>query len=234
MLPNLPTDNLYKFLALSGIALLIFGVWVYWTNSQDLMRDDETARRQSLAIFGDGEQAFLQLLNSHSDFFEELLVHLKELSEEERVAEGMPINDEDLKKFELALKRTIVSDVRPGASRSLTSAEFDRDAYRKELAEQDLLLNRLSLMTAKANRWSPQELQQVKALLREHDALVERLWFKVDQLRLVQGATGSMVLFGVVLSIFGFVGWYYRVQIHQDAIAKLQHEKAELELRPKT
>ncbi len=38
-IPNLPTDNLYKFVALSGIAIMIFSVYIYVVHYSRLIND---------------------------------------------------------------------------------------------------------------------------------------------------------------------------------------------------
>ena len=61
-IPNLPTDNLYKFMAMAGMAIIIMGfltVWAHANRSQELFRE----LQQGLALSNTELEQAMQIAN---------------------------------------------------------------------------------------------------------------------------------------------------------------------------
>ena len=91
-IPSLPTDNLYKFLALAGLALLLFSFWY---------TDVKTSELSFKIAEGKGEMAVLKV------YIDELP---KEINSTEVVTKPKSVNDENSKELSKQRHEYLIKD----------------------------------------------------------------------------------------------------------------------------
>lgn len=233
MLPNLPTDNLYKLLALSGVALVLFGVWFERSLSDELYKDDEACIRCGAEIQDELEQGVLDVVMSDIEHFKSVHNELMEMPPEERAKRiGVAITDEELKSITRDFLEMRPFSYRPVASFSALKHYNYRDEFRNDLAFSDDSMLALSATIAdkdnKATQWDAERIRKVREKIRECEVTAERIWAKKDQM----AYRGTYLFFaGFAIASFGFWLWYHKLQRHQDRLINLQLSKAEKDLK---
>jgi len=208
MFPSLPTDNLYKFVALFGLVLVIFSF--YFPNEK---------YAQAIARAGDADRAH-KLAVIRID---------RKKTESQNVMNRVNATMEKLKQSEKLLRdgeATLKAKQESGIPESDTQAlreqlqkHNEKQAkFWEEIGEGQARLAEFTdeVSTAKVNA------EADKKALEEAQSQAD-LWGNVS---LICVAIGTLMVVG------GFWGWYTKVQVHQDTIlrkqaADVKAEKAE-------
>lgn len=230
MFPNLPTDNLYKFLALGGVVMFGLGVWLLWSCSTELRKDEEVARRRMESILTSYEQLFQQVTKGKD--LEQIKSLMLATPDEDRItAEGEVVSDKALLRVLEALKKKRLAEELANDSNELSilNPKGGRTSYRSFLREISKGLMVLSLGDTDGKL--KDDFKLAKNDLLQHELFVAEVWIKQDNARYVNIAGYSFILAGGILSIVGFVVWLLRVQLHQDKLTGLQLEKARQDLQ---
>lgn len=233
MLPNLPTDNLYKFLAVGTIALTVVFSWFVWSSKNVATTDNESCIREILEVkIVLGHMALHSIVNRHEEV-ERNIVNLQNMSKDERLSKkGLSINDEELETIGDALLE----------SRLLPEATYDNLSPLLHRSDQARLRNRLAqidetvILTAailgkldqsKDQRESDEILQLRKKVLNA-SILAERVW---------QSPAVSdrwfLLIIGIALFLecsLGVFMWYIGFQRFQNEMVRLEVRKASLEI----
>jgi len=156
-IPSLPTDNLYKFLAIAGLVIIVLSVVGPWSRYEQLTPKTIEVETQ-------------------------VSTHKREIVS---VESAIMRTEEELKKAKTQKERELL----------LARAE----ELQKQKRQLQIMISEIA-----GKRTLLQHLQERVAL-----------YFVVGTYSLV---------FGVIVSIVGFVLWYRRVQRYQDGILKQQHK----------
>ncbi len=219
MFPNLPTDNLYKFSALSGIAVVAGAFWSIWSMEEAILREEAVSRGQYIAYIGDLEtemNRFASILKGNSDKPFKLRIGLGT-----HEAGYIP--------------------VKPGSELRVLCEGQDRAAYRVALAGWDEAMigymppdHRVheadagSEPESKAEikpEFDRQTIQRLREQLREHALSAEILWLRMDFQKPLKRVAIIAGVIGFTLSIWGFVSWYRTIQRPQDLLLRYQVQK---------
>jgi hypothetical protein len=203
-IPNLPTDNLYKFMALSGLLIVLFFTSLYVVKESQLTDDTNKITSEI------GELIFEKnlLLEKDSMLHIEILDLESKLKRYKHDSTNLEIDLSDISKLTQdpnkreALKffYTYESDILP------EKKILDDIQLRIKLRDENKNLIRMKANTV---------------ILKNNQNIVD--WKSLKRLR-------WMMLFGVLLGSYlasnGFILWYQRVQKYLDKKIKIESEKA--------
>ena len=206
-MPNIPTDNLYKFLSLSGIAIFIFSIVypVYLSKQLDDLVNETTTS--------------IGLMEIETEF---LSKKLNELSEESSKKTDEKSKDCDYKKEnnpEKDLKKLLENLY---DEKNCDSLKFIYQ-YKDELFRE--------LKKLKENQ---KQLIEMRELNHQHNINNYQIKRKIEinrelanDLKTIHRFAFLGIVLGIILAIIGFYLWYNKVQ-------KLLDEKIRLELKEKS
>jgi hypothetical protein len=207
MIPQLPTDNLYKFLALAGLLCCGFSIWAGERLNNSIANDEAIAKKQYIAFMGEMEAMVNEMAAS---------VKSKEPLD---VSLEMPHEGK-------------LFPIRPGTTYPMLRRGEDRNDYREVLAFWDKwLLSALPHNRGERNAenggWEadPTRIRALRNDLREHGFTVENLWKRWDDEMLFRDLATIGPYVGAGASILGFILWYLFVQRYQDALIRLQLDR---------
>jgi hypothetical protein len=232
ILPNVPTDSLYKFVAIFGIILVGFGLWLpeRFVAAHNQQREAYKAlqlakirvnrkKAQSDRVskeFITKSAALQEKLKTSKAETEALREKLKPLSAElEQISiNANPSSSEDIKRLKGDVKRieqvvrrsdSIRAEMRP------LQAKIDQN-----IAEQRALDEEFKPLQAQLEEVLDDQKARNKELrnhIRATKELVEQAswWFEIS---------AACLLVGVVMIVAGFWLWFVRVQVYQDAILR--------------
>ncbi|MCE9566397.1 MAG: hypothetical protein K8U57_30605 [Planctomycetes bacterium] len=213
MLPAIPTDNLFKFLAIGGIILAGASVWVI-QDQEDRLRTSEIAAREQYIEFVTEMETRMNILASQVKTKEPLTVKL-----------AIPDTDGKL------------VQIRPGTKFPLLGDAKWRDQYREVLTFWDNWLASSSTGASKASpevgtAFPPDAVKELRTKLRQHSTTVENLWRQAATTKGNCNFAFMGILLGVVGSVFGFIFWRI-AQRRLDTLEKLKLQKEQKELEEK-
>ncbi len=195
MFPNIPTDNMYKFVAISGLVYLIFTLYHFSKPIENLenkiaKNSYEITKLQLQYALLDSEtmqqhrylNAFSGNLLSTSYDSNLSILQLNEY------CLGLKI---DYYKNQLNTKKAL--------SDTLLMLIGQEMMLKDNLEKRNLLKSKLVEIEAKAT--------VLKSLSEKYCKNLKFLWFQV--------------FWGLLITVIGFITWYFKIQIHEDrAIAK--------------
>lgn len=216
-MPSLPTDSLYKFLALSGLFLIVFCVWARHSLHEELMEDEATVEVMQLAFRAEVEEAFVRGLAKDKAEFP-----LTKLYEKGGKLEGF-------------------DNSRVGERYEIASATFEEKmifrANTNNLDKEFIVQSQPVPGEPKPEiRWTEKEALSLRNKLREEWAATERLWRKAESHKGKMAAAGWGIAVGILLCLVGVPAWYLLVQRHQDQqiIYQAMKTKADALAKPVT
>jgi chromosome segregation ATPase len=223
-LPSIPTDSLYKFIALFGLVLFGFGVWY----PEKMFRAADADMREALKV-QDLDRIKVERKKAEVDrIMEQLKAKSAELAAQRKLldaakeqldSKGRALSEEAARMLETnAARKGEVSSIKRRSESFVADAKVEAEKVRahtdrlnKLTEEYDALLPRQNEVVdalASANVIAKASSQALESLTAQ-----ARSWFYMQN--------GSVIV-GCVLIILGFVTWYFRVQRYQDAILRKQ------------
>jgi hypothetical protein len=210
MLPTIPTDNLFKFLGISGLILAGFCVWGSHDLENRLRTNEVIARNQYIEFIGDVEDK-LNAVGAKADVNEPAYMHL---------AVPDPTGNYVF--------------IKPGSQYPLAVEDKYRDAYRQSTTYLD---NWLAGFLPHAGQapvegkvvFTPDVLKDLRSKLRQHDVAVENLWRQTDNTMTCRRWAFLGTIIGILVSATGFVFWIFG-QKRQDTLESLKIQKDKKEL----
>lgn len=227
MQPAIPTDNLYKFLALTGIAVLGF-CFVVPNQMEDTMRPERMRLAQQLDKMAD---AFETL-----GWTDEVIIRDKQGNivhmNFEPIKGDMDVatSDEKGRKAYLELlqkMKVYVSELAkvPGAAdRDIILKKDDFKTYIKYVRGFDdkayAEWAKVVAMTEIQQHVMPraERAKQLKAMVREHTHDIHTIWYLAGKARTYAWLSLVGMPVGFLFAVTGFLLWYRRVQRHQDKL----------------
>jgi DNA repair exonuclease SbcCD ATPase subunit len=223
VIPNLPTDNLYKFLALFGLVLFVFGAF---------FPEEKLAR--SVAQVRDGvkalEVAKIRLTRKNAELVDALEQIEAKVAEQGRNKQQLEDAATKLQAKSDSLGKSLVEQ----AKRNLKSkAAKDLYAQTKALDPEYQALNEKVRQNTDALKKSTDDLLRLRPRQAEFsdEIAIEMINVKtfgnaVDEFNRqitewYSVAIGS-ILIGFVMMVSGFRLWYKKIQVYQDAILRKQ------------
>jgi seryl-tRNA synthetase len=222
--PTLPTDNLYKFIALFGLALFLFG---------SFFPDEKITR--GVAQTQDAEKAF----------------QLAKIRLQRKVSQiGGALKEVQNRLTELGTERQALQDAEKTQE---TKRESLMEEMKQQMKQQNLTLKAAKEVEAQMEGLNP-ELQALGEKVRKHadevrkrseevQGLQAREMELADEIEIekvnVKAFTDSVdelnfqvniwfwqslgcIVVGFVMMLSGFQLWYKKIQVHQDAILQKQ------------
>ncbi len=196
-LPSLPTDNLYKFIALSGIALVIVSMLPFFHRYK--------LQVEIIRLEGDTDVLERQTQWTVADV-NELKKEVATLLDETYKLEGRV---DKLMETQASDKDSVVNtgETSSGIRKELLTEVKDQIKQRLEIIEERLL------EIEEINRKHEIETANIKAKILEHEYLKRMI-----NMESKVGCAG--LVSGLFLAIIGFTLWYKRLQVPQDLIIK--------------
>ena len=204
-IPSLPTDNLYKFLALSGLFLALFSLFI--TNSS-------LEKLEPLVGVATVESAILDDMKKASDF------RKTEISKEIDAIQN------EITAFENKSIKSTASTSKDSAfeSNDLTNLRNQRT---KLSADLNTIRERNEDIKVELDKYSE---EYFSAMEREQKLRKSVASIPTDALLTSARLGIGGFWIGISTMLLGFLFWFTRSQIHQDEILRLNKSKAEIEL----
>jgi hypothetical protein len=237
ILPNVPTDSLYKFVAIFGIILVGFGLWlperfVAAHNQQreaykalqlaKIRVDRKKAQSDRVsAEFTKKSDAFREKLKASMAETAALRDKLKPLTAELEQINTNPSTSEDVKRLKGDVKRVEAIMRREEAIK--TEMQPFQTKIAKNIAEQAALTEEFKPLQAQLEEVSD-NLQAGNIEFENHIQAIKELneqagwWFEI---------AAACLLVGIVMIVAGFWLWSVRVQVFQDAILRREAQGGE-------
>jgi hypothetical protein len=201
-IPNLPTDNLYKFMALLGTVLVVLSVWFPMTR---LLEVDQKL------IDVDAEGKILDLdMKSLERESKDLEQEVKQLDhEKEELEQVVSYFEREMETFKKHPKPT-TKDVAGAKNRleEIKNKNLEHGQKRQEFNQKTRELAQKTLEIQKQHILLGAKGEQVKVLIQHSQDIRWLMYF------------GGII--GLLLMILGFFGWLWLVQIPQDQILRQQ------------
>ena len=198
-IPNLPTDNLYKFKFLSGILILIFTCYIYVT------------------------QMYVIILNIDNAEVNEVKYKINK----EIITRNYRLIESEIKAFEENFTKMYSKDLTlKFASKNVKINSINKNERR--LIELEQNLNKLKLIDNNAKnieslKITLSQLQERKdALNLEFQISIKKAKLEIQKLKYITIFLGLLFVSGIFISIRGYKEWYELVQKPNDI--KLQDE----------
>lgn len=222
MIPQLPTDNLYKFLALAGLFLFCFCFWVPNYIDYTLAPEYIKAKNELCEFIAD----FEELLNTHARDNGVTAVSVR-LGFDPETPMGGIIKPGEVYRFDCppeayrdAINRwddLLVSYVRSGELRATQSGAADGPKASKKKATE----TQASIITSEVFAMA----RAARVKLRQHSVTMESLWQLSRKADTYHKLSGYGLYVGAGVGVLGFILWYIFVQRHQDRLLRLQVKK---------
>jgi len=197
--PSFPTDNLYKFVALAGLAGCFVLPNYYLSTVSDLER---------------------QMVEASV----EMRVLLEEFSDLKKEQRRLGVAIKDVRRRQRPIHGRLKELAREATLANVRRARNELEAMLAEIKDQVEAAGKANSETvATLERLNEKRLELMKARYRlegQH-ALTGLL---VDRLHSFRQTFIGLLTFSIVLAIMGFWFWYSRVQVYQDRIARQQAE----------
>jgi len=199
-IPNLPTDNLYKFRALSGLSIIIFFISIFVIR---LARIDENINKLKIEI---GELEFERVILQEKDSL--FALEAKNLGKALEKYKFDPVDT-------IILLDSLIKDLHNPAHREYLQFIF---SYQNEVIPEQKLLNALNqrLKQREENSFS------LRSKANSIDIKNEILNSDIKALRRFTWLMSLGIGIGVYFTLSGFRLWYNKVQKYLDK--KLENE----------
>jgi hypothetical protein len=202
MIPNLPTDSLYKFSAVAGLVIFVTGAFLLGKTLEIAARNDKLT----------------PVLNLQADAWSARSDHAlknrdKKITRLNETAKQLAQSQAELKNAILIGQKDIHA---PNNSILLKEAETKTVQVGKDLQSCQELIDSVN-----GEIYSP----QTAALNEEaHKIISQRTELKVDleMANFIFYLGFILMIIGILCSLIGFRCWYYRVQKHVDILIKKQ------------
>lgn len=202
-LPSLPTDNLYKFIALSGIALVIVSILPFF-------------HRYKLQVEIIRLEGNIDVLERQVEWTEADVNELKKESATLK-KETATLLDKTYKFKDRVdkLKETHASDKDSVVNTGETSSGIDKELLTetKDIIKKRLEIEERLFEIVEIHRKHKIKAANIKAKDKEHTYLKRMIYMES-----YVGCAG--LVSGLFLAIIGFTLWYKRLQVPQDLIIK--------------
>ena len=208
-MPSLPTDNLYKFLAIFGLIILIFGV-VYLNIRMDKIDEEITTLEQDVIILNHE----IIVAKIFTDKINDEILSL------EKEVDRYDIDFDSLTNFKISIEE-IRDQYKDESFRKFSEFIFK---YRNEIVPEYKKVEDLETKIALYDK-TMEELELNEEL---HKYKVQRLRNKFKKDSKFNIALIFIMCWGTFMSCYGFQLWYSRVQIHLDK--KLKNEISNYEI----
>lgn len=227
-----PTDNLYKFMAIGGLAAVIAASYFYFT-WLDRTNDDLLRYHNEVAdIINEYHSSFMMLDGSpiaepNDDNENGVLdsIQFTTMVEDEKermeVLKHLAMHDSNLVKF---ARFPVPSDQNARdfwkASCGLSDSQFDEMTERKpfESPSPDNFITRTNKL---AKDFRPRHQRIIYTM--------DMIWGIDDDTKLLKRGLIAVVIIGTLAAVTGFTLWYFKVQRYQDRILRIEFENARLE-----
>jgi uncharacterized protein YoxC len=227
----LPTDNLYKFLALFGLVLFLFAVFFPEEKFAKPVAEMQEANkaRQIAKIRIDRKNAEIRdALKQVEDKSAELKKNQQLLNDTKTTLETkrrslMEQVNQQMKRRNPTLKAAKEVEAQAeGLNPEVHALSEQVHGYSDNVRKNSEAIQALRARVAEVSDETAIELVNMKAFSES----VSQLWFRIKLWNTV--AYGSAII-GVVMMMSGFRLWHKRVQIHQDAILRKQADDIKAE-----
>ena len=199
--PTLPPDNLYKFLALFGLVILVFGIAF---PSEKLTRSfaqvDDAQRERGIAKI----RISRKVAQMH-DAMDQFNKKAAEIDKEQKLLQDAGAM--------LEAKRQ---------SKTLESAEAEVHALTEQTRQHKENVRKYSEEIEKAKAQSAQFSDELAIEELNMKAFSESIHALDGQIALWGWVTCSSIIIGVLMMSLGFRQWYTKVQVYEDAILRKQ------------
>lgn len=210
--PEIPTDNLYKFMALSGVAILVFSLIPFY-HAQRLHLD-------ALRLSGDIRILGIQIEWQSMDM-DQVLQQTNTLKQQTGT---LAQQTSTLKKRVDELRETMPSETAAALDTKRPLGEVRKETANKvediEKELDTLIESRLQLEESQHKLEESQRKQEVTSIQHETKNEEHRYLARLIGLELLLGGFGF--LSGVVLATKGFRLWHVKLQVHQDRIIQME------------
>jgi hypothetical protein len=210
--PEIPTDNLYKFMALSGVAILVLSLTPFYHAHRLYL--------ESLRLSGDIRILGIQIEWQSMDM-DQVLQQTNTLKQETGT---LAQQTGTLKKQVDELRETTPSETAADLDTKRRLGEVRKETANKvediEKELDTLIESRLQLEESQHRLEESQRKQEVTLI--QHKTKIEehRYLARLIGVELLLGGLGS--LSGVVLATKGFRLWHLKLQVHQDRIIQMK------------
>jgi hypothetical protein len=217
--PTVPTDNLYKFMALGGLATLLFLVWFVERGFYTVRLEQEKIK---------GEYATTKL--KADALGQDVTNYVQKVTSIERtLAENATKLEQATKQLAVAVTNHLAAARLPAA---VARPETEGDVTLKKL--QDLKTETMELKTEAKNQEAEHEKLSRELVQRSRELQLKDVELSTESAKLIFTAQellslvrvakwgGSPVFMWMVL---GFYLWYMRVQVYQDRILRKEAEE---------
>ena len=210
MLPTIPTDNLFKFLGISGLILAGFCIWVSSDLENRLKSNEIAARDQYIEFIGDVE-ARVNAMAAKAERKDPLYFHV-----------AVPDTSGNLVL------------IKPGTQYPLAIEQKYRDGYRRVTTYWDTWLAGFQPHAGQVPVvgeavLTPVVIKDLRGKLRQHDMAIENLWRQTDSTKMYRTWSSWGMVIGILASCTGFLFWVFG-QNRQNTLENLKIEKDKKEL----
>ena len=215
-----PTDNLYKFMAISGVALVIFSAYWFSRQARDFSEQFNEAATEIESRMTSLQTSMLFLSPTE---------HLQGLPQRQYVAFGIETAElTDAQKAQDVEFVRVFDDV---LFHMLTVPSPDDESAKKWWASHGVAEKDYIAMTTDPT--AIEEMKRIATISKEYlnksptmFSLCTRQWEALQGVSTIRNITAVGALVGVVLASTGFWFWYRRVQCLEDAMRRYELEKA--------
>lgn len=199
-----PTDNLYKFVSISGLLLIVLSFYPSYLN------------------FKLGEQRLEHLKNYRMfmvdvDNFTKDLTNINQTSEDAK--EGLKNLESKLNEHEQLLSKAeqaIKNKDLPEAEKLSSQITENRKEAEKMFLELKPLAAKLLASEDVAKLYERKNQQDIRQA--ELDSATELIKFYESEISYLQNLSRLLFILGLILTAIGFYFWYERIQKHNDLI----------------
>jgi len=190
-IPSLPTDNLYKFLAIFGLTLIIAGTYLGYKKN-----------------------------NYYSEMYFEIYSKSKQYENEiEEYKKEDNILSDAINKF--AKDQNIILSKDSLNVSLIEELILYKQEYEQRLRNNETLKNKEYKYLALLNRtiFLNEELRRLDILRRKNNINID-VYNEANKRDAIKYLIKLCFSFGFIISMFGFIFWYYRIQKYEDHLIK--------------
>jgi hypothetical protein len=222
VLPAMPTDSLYKFIALFGVALLGFGLF---------FPDEKVAQASAEARISNKARQLAKIRldrknAQNSKLVEEIKLKSAALADKEGLLEETKATlDAKLQLLKEQLARMDSKTLLPGGkevARGVMALKSDTEGLHEKVRqysdEVKKLIEDYKPVQVRQEEFSDEMAAEIINLKTDNEALEEQ----TVQLKWWTVVMCASMLIGVAMIFVGFTLWYVKIQVHQDVILREQ------------
>jgi len=141
-IPNLPTDNLYKFLALSGVALALFSIY-YQLSPIDTIVQKQLAVKTEIAVLRANAEANGELVELIGEIIDNTIARQQDTYEPNPNKIELSYSDEEIKELQARVREANVQIASDIARAERSNAQLEYLGKRQEVANTDARMMRI-------------------------------------------------------------------------------------------